>query len=403
MTVAGDSVTFTVDVANNGDAATDGVTTKRADFYVDDVFVVSSTGYSGVIAAGGTHTLTADAAWIATAGSHRLSVIVDPLHAVPDVDYTNNDTWVDFIVDNPPVLTACDLTVEDLTWAPPAPQPGDQVVFTARVRNIGGAAYPGSPDLRVDFRVAGALIAYSTLSTAIAAGALLDVTSDVVLPQSGTYGPAIEVETALPFSAPVGGARSIAFYGDSLTDFSTAFAGHGYIPNGLGTALAAAGFTPRDLYGCGGMQLAQFVGSVATNPANSCQAPNTLSAHTTAIRTADIVVVAFITNDYARSSAQRRADAQSAVTQIKALNPSVEHIVFIHNYAGSGAGDGDLDYVAANNTKVTVMDVSAAYGGSYSVNCADSGNANATLKTHPTNACSVQIINYLVPLLAALA
>lgn len=196
-----------------------------------------------------------------------------------------------------------------------------------------------------------------------------------------------------PGASPQG---SIAFYGDSLTGGDGTFVG--YIGVGLVQKLKDAGFLPVDAKGCGGMQLSQFVGRVATNPANACQAPNTFAAHQAAIATADTVVVAFVANDYASSSAQFRADAQSAVDQIKAKNPQVKRIVFIHNYIGNGTHDGDLDFVAAAQPAlVHVIDVQSAFNNNYSANCSDPNKQN-----HPTDACSLKIVNDMIPKIVAI-
>ena len=181
---AGDAITFSVDLTNIGDAAAPGGVVKRADFYVDGVLVAWSINTTTAINAGASTTLTADhtsvagvATWPATAGSHTVEVVLDPGALLDESDTTNNRLAVDFVVTSP--VTAPDLIITALSFTPANPNPGDHVTMTATVKNIGNANYTGTPPLRIDFEVDGALAVFKAgYTTAINVGASVNIDAD---------------------------------------------------------------------------------------------------------------------------------------------------------------------------------------------------------------------------------
>ncbi|TXK84476.1 PA14 domain-containing protein [Paenibacillus sp. N3.4] len=74
---------------------------------------------------------------------------------------------------------APDLTVADLSWTPANPQEGDQVTFSATVKNIGNTTIPSGVGHIVDFKIDGTTVA-TTLpyQTALAAGATATLTAN---------------------------------------------------------------------------------------------------------------------------------------------------------------------------------------------------------------------------------
>ena len=56
------------------------------------------------------------------------------------------------------IAEAADLIVEDFTWEPANPQPGDQVIFTATIKNRGGTAVPAGVKLGLRFDMNGATV-----------------------------------------------------------------------------------------------------------------------------------------------------------------------------------------------------------------------------------------------------
>jgi hypothetical protein len=227
------------------------------------------------------------------------------------------------------------------------------------------------------------------IATALAAMAA--ILAGCVAPKPAPQPVHVQVASAAPTTAPVapvsvpisppaaGPLGKIAFYGDGTFV--------GYIGVGMDSALLSAGFGAVSSKGCGGMELAQFVGRVPTDPANACEAPNTLAAHSGDIAGASTVVVAFVANDWSYTPAQTQADAQSAVDQIETIDPNVQRVIYIKNFIGNGTHDADLAAVAAAQPAlVSLIDLRSAYGGDYAL-CADPNK-----QSHPTDACSANLV-----------
>lgn len=84
-------------------------------------------------------------------------------------------------------LVGPDLVVTDITWVPASPHAGDNVVFTATVKNVGAAATPAGTIVGVNFKVDGNSAGCNGSSTAsLAPGATLTLTANGCSPSSWT-------------------------------------------------------------------------------------------------------------------------------------------------------------------------------------------------------------------------
>ncbi|MDO9231541.1 MAG: PKD domain-containing protein [bacterium] len=77
---------------------------------------------------------------------------------------------------NPPPVLPYDLTIEDITWTPSAPTPGQTVTFSAVIKNIGSSPSPANAPIGVGF---GSTFWYYNSSTpSIPAGSSITVTAN---------------------------------------------------------------------------------------------------------------------------------------------------------------------------------------------------------------------------------
>ncbi|MCK4274065.1 MAG: hypothetical protein KAW90_04175 [Dehalococcoidales bacterium] len=122
---AGDTVTFTITIKNQGSGRAE---ESHAACYI-------SGGYQGylniaAIEADAEATVTID--WLATTGSHTVSFVVDHDSMLVET-YENNNKLTVTIPIIPP-----DLFIPDITWEPENPAIGETVTFTVTVSNQGG-------------------------------------------------------------------------------------------------------------------------------------------------------------------------------------------------------------------------------------------------------------------------
>jgi chitodextrinase len=76
-------------------------------------------------------------------------------------------------------ITAPDLIVQDITWSPASPATGNNVTFSAVVKNQGNAATPANTIIGVAFSVNGTVVSWSdNSSTSLAAGATRTLTAN---------------------------------------------------------------------------------------------------------------------------------------------------------------------------------------------------------------------------------
>ncbi len=126
--LAGDPVTFTVSVANNGSIR---AASSLVHLYIDN----SLRGYQHTppMDPGEKATQTFD--WTVEAGPHTIRAVVDNSNLVIESNEANNETQIGYPMP--------DLTIEGATWNPTEPAMGDKVTLTAYVKNIGSRRAEG--------------------------------------------------------------------------------------------------------------------------------------------------------------------------------------------------------------------------------------------------------------------
>jgi subtilase family serine protease len=129
--VLGDTVTITVNIKNSGEGET---STFHVAYYIDDAFIESV--QADMIRAGGI--IVNSVKWQAQPGRHTIRAVADANDVVEETNEANNERSVNFTV------TAPDLAIQDVTWSPQNPEPGDEVEFTVTVINRGDEATSGS-------------------------------------------------------------------------------------------------------------------------------------------------------------------------------------------------------------------------------------------------------------------
>lgn len=183
---AGEPVTFTAVVANQGTVDTPGHTTHRVKFVVDGT-TLYGTAFRSSIAPGRTVMVRADAPWTpSSAGTYTVTATIDDNGTIAESNETNNGTGKSVAV----ASAQPDLIVTDIQW--PQAYRGkyltenNAVAFKAVIRNVGKAATPAGTH-RVGFQVDNGPTAL--WSTSFAAS-LAPGESQLATVTGGTYGAA---------------------------------------------------------------------------------------------------------------------------------------------------------------------------------------------------------------------
>jgi subtilase family serine protease len=170
--LTGNAVTFSAVVKNQGTGATPGGTIIGVSFSVDGTQVSWSDNTTTSLAAGASVTVTAtggpsgSANWTATTGNHTVTAWVDDVNRMSETNESNNQYSESMAVTTSPMP---DLVVTSLTFTPASPVTGDNVSFTATVKNQGTSA--GAPGI-VSFKVDGTQVSATSNDTAaLAVGA----------------------------------------------------------------------------------------------------------------------------------------------------------------------------------------------------------------------------------------
>ncbi len=147
----GDQVTFTATVKNQGTAATpDGVVLGIGYSDGQGQTVAFSDTHVDSLPAGASIELVTNKTWTAVEGSHPVVAFVDDVNRIAESDEDNN-TFAKAVVVEAGVVAYADLVVNDLSWSPQSPNPGDIVTFSATVENQGDAATLSGTKLAVAF------------------------------------------------------------------------------------------------------------------------------------------------------------------------------------------------------------------------------------------------------------
>lgn len=167
---AGQTVTFTATVKNQGAAATTAGLSNVVGFNIGSTKVTGSTTAS--IPVGGTATVTGT--WTAVAGTFTPSANADDTNVIVESDESNNSytSSTQLVVTAP---TKPDLVVTNISWSPSNPEAGNTVTLTATVKNQGAATTAGVTNV-VGFNVGSTKVTGSTTSS-IATGATATVTA----------------------------------------------------------------------------------------------------------------------------------------------------------------------------------------------------------------------------------
>jgi len=121
---AGDAVTFTVIIKNQGSGK---ASNSRTAYYIDDNYFTSALFDPIDPNATGNKTFT----WTARAGSHNIKAVADYNNEVTESDEDNNEKAVVFST------LAPDLTIDTITWSPAGPSIGETVAFDVMIKNQG--------------------------------------------------------------------------------------------------------------------------------------------------------------------------------------------------------------------------------------------------------------------------
>ncbi len=179
---AGNRVTFSATIKNQGTKATAAGVINGVSFLVDGTQVSWSDNNTSSIAPGSSVTVTANggpagSAWTAAPGSHTVTAWVDDVNRIAETDETNNQFTKTISIGG--ITGQPDLIVTDISTSPASPLTGNPVTFSAVVKNQGTGATPGGTIIGVSFFVDGVQVSWSdnTVSS-LAAGESVTVTAN---------------------------------------------------------------------------------------------------------------------------------------------------------------------------------------------------------------------------------
>ncbi|MCC2686259.1 MAG: hypothetical protein K0R75_3158 [Paenibacillaceae bacterium] len=175
----GDHVVFSATIKNQGAAATPSGTIDSVTFKIDGTSVSWEANYTTSIAPGGIATVMANGGpdsnnyWVATSGIHSLQTVVDDVNRIDESDETNNANYGTMM------NIGTDLAVTDISWTPASPAVGNQVLFSAKIKNLGTVATPSGIINSVTFKIDGTNVSWeANYTTPLAPGASVTVTAN---------------------------------------------------------------------------------------------------------------------------------------------------------------------------------------------------------------------------------
>ncbi|ROR27288.1 subtilase family serine protease [Mobilisporobacter senegalensis] len=183
---AGNPVTFSATIKNEGTGATPAGTINGVSFLVDGTQVSWSDNNTGSIAPGSSVTVTANggpggSAWTGISGNHTVIAWVDDVNRISETNENNNQTSkvINIGGNNENPNGAIDLAITDITSTPASPLTGNNVIFSAVVKNQGDKATPAGTIIGVSFSVDGKQVSWSDNTTSsLPAGAAVTVTAN---------------------------------------------------------------------------------------------------------------------------------------------------------------------------------------------------------------------------------
>jgi archaellum component FlaG (FlaF/FlaG flagellin family) len=129
---AGDSMTFTAYIKNQGQVAADPWAPFDVQYYVDG----SNLGEWIIYSLNVGETISRQFTWTATSGTHTVKAYADYSGFIPEGNEGNNERQESFTVTpagNP------DLVISDISWTPGSSKVGDSMTFTVYIENQGTA------------------------------------------------------------------------------------------------------------------------------------------------------------------------------------------------------------------------------------------------------------------------
>ena len=129
---AGDSMTFTVYIKNQGSVAADPWAPFDVQYFIDD----SNLGEWIISSLNAGETISRQFAWTATSGTHTAKAYADYYGFIPESNEGNNERQESFTVTP---AGSPDLVISDVSWTPSSPKVGDSTTFTVYIGNQGTA------------------------------------------------------------------------------------------------------------------------------------------------------------------------------------------------------------------------------------------------------------------------
>jgi uncharacterized repeat protein (TIGR01451 family) len=120
----GSEVTFCIEIKNTGTLSAGH---SRVAYYIDG----SITGFTDIDGLNAGSVFTDRFLWVVAPGSHTIEIVADSSAQVTEIDEDNNIKAVS--------VPLPDLTIPDIIWSPLQASIGDNVTFTATVKNQGGS------------------------------------------------------------------------------------------------------------------------------------------------------------------------------------------------------------------------------------------------------------------------
>ncbi len=182
---AGDRITFSATIKNQGQQATPAGVIHGVAFRVGGTQVTWSDTYTQSLPAGASVKVTANNGlggvntWTAVAGAHTVRAHVDDINRIPDEENETNNTRDVTMNVGQPSSGPYDLVVTDVSWTPASPRAGEATTFSATVTNAGGEPTPAGIIHGVAFSVGGTVVSWSdTHTSSLAPGASVTVSAN---------------------------------------------------------------------------------------------------------------------------------------------------------------------------------------------------------------------------------
>ena len=200
---AGETITFTVTIKNQGIANT---MSLRVGYYVDGSYLSNS--FISSIAPG--NTVMTTFTWSAQPGSHAVKAVADYNNAVPESNETNNEKEVTF---SGALLS--DLIVQNITWAPTSPSAGETVTFTVSIKNQGVGA---ATSCYVYYFIDGLQKGYGSVSSILSGSTATTTFTLTAQPGSHTIKAVADYNNAVPESNETNNEKEVTLSGVLLSD-----------------------------------------------------------------------------------------------------------------------------------------------------------------------------------------